>query len=565
MHQLSNSVTIMFIACAIPVIRKWRKKEKNMNKLYCADNLEILRQYIPDESVDLIYIDPPFNSKRNYNIFFDDKEIRAQRMAFEDTWTLKNVQNSMSDLDRPQTENIYTLLKAYQKVASSAFPYLVMMALRIIELHRVLKSTGSFYLHCDPTMSHYLKTVCDVIFCIKGGDFRNEIVWQRNTSHNDGKKFGCVHDIILFYAKGETFTYNRIEILRNEEELAKRFPLIEPKTDRRYCLDNLAAAGQGPARQFGDRLIEPPNGNHWRYSQENIDKHLANGRIVFTGKGVPRYKRYADDITGKPIQDIWTDFMGIASQSSERLGYPTQKPLALLERIIKASSNEGDLVLDAFCGCGTTVDAAEKLKRRWIGIDISPFAVKLIENRLTKEYNSVLSKYEVLGLPVDTKTAIELWEKNPFAFQDWWITKFEAFSATFGTKGADKGIDGIAQYLVDHDGNTIKAAFQVKGGKVQSRDIDALLGAMVKHKCVLGVFLSIRPLTAPMLETIADSGHVTAFNKNYPKLQSLTLDEFFSGKTLHLPPMNITFRKPATVNLKPQIALTSDWIGEKHE
>jgi len=585
LHQLSNSVTIMFIACAIPVIRKWRKKEKNMNKLYCADNLEILRQYIPDESVDLIYIDPPFNSKRNYDIFFDDKEIKAQRIAFEDTWTFKNVQDSMSELNTIETENIHLLLMTYAKVAPSAFPYLVMMALRIIELHRVLKSTGSFYLHCDPTMSHYLKTVCDAVFGCQ--NYYNEISWKRTSSHNRAKRWGPVHDVIFYYSKSDKVTWNRVLQGLDEGYLKSFYKYTDEKGT--YRIDNLT----GPGTRTGDsgkpwRSIDPSlKARHWEpppdralpewfvfpenYSQMSVQERLdvldAQGLISFPKKdnGIPSFKRYLSENSGAAIQDMILDIQPISAQASERLGYPTQKPLALLERIIKASSNEGDLVLDAFCGCGTTVDAAEKLKRRWIGIDISPFAVKLIENRLTKEYNSVLSKYEVLGLPVDTKTAVELWEKNPFAFQDWWITKFEAFSATFGTKGADKGIDGIAQYLVDHDGNTIKAAFQVKGGKVQSRDIDALLGAMVKHKCVLGVFLSIRPLTAPMLETIADSGHVTAFNKNYPKLQSLTLDEFFSGKAFQLPPMNITFRKPATVNLKPQIALTSDWIGEKHE
>ncbi|OQX01578.1 MAG: hypothetical protein BWK80_59680, partial [Desulfobacteraceae bacterium IS3] len=466
-----------------------------------ADNLEILRQYIPDESVDLIYIDPPFNSKRNYNIFFDDKEIKAQRIAFEDTWTFKNVNDSMSELNTIGTENIHLLLLTYAKVAPSAFPYLVMMALRIFELHRVLKPTGSFYLHCDPTMSHYLKTICDVIF---GKDnFRNEIIWSYKRYTAFSNRFQRLHDVILFYSKTDIVLFNDIR-----EDYADK----SGKADSHYKQDE--------------------DGKWYRWQKR---------------KGQEPYKIYLSE--GRRTGDVW-DISIINASAKERLGYPTQKPLALLERIIKASSNEGDIILDAFCGCGTTVDAAESLKRRWIGVDISPIAINLIENRLKKEYNLALSEYEIIGLPVDKKTAIDLWKKNPFAFQDWWITKFNAFSAAFGSKGADKGVDGIALYQVDHSGNTVRAAFQVKGGKVQSKDIDALWGAMNKHNCELGVFLTIEPLTKPMQETIANSGSVSFPNFSFPKLQSLTLDEFFSGKQLKLPFLNITFRS-AKILIKP--------------
>jgi len=469
-----------------------------MNKLYCADNLEILRQYIPDESVDLIYIDPPFNSKRNYNIFFDDKEIKAQRIAFEDTWTFKNVQDSMSELNTIGTENIHLLLMTYAKVAPSAFPYLVMMALRIFELHRVLKPTGSFYLHCDPTCSHYLKTICDVIF---GKDnFRNEIIWSYKRYTAFSNRFQRLHDVILFYSKTDIVLFNDIR-----EDYADK----SGKADSHYKQDE--------------------DGKWYRWQKR---------------KGQEPYKIYLSE--GRRTGDVW-DISIINASAKERLGYPTQKPLALLERIIKASSNEGDIILDAFCGCGTTVDAAESLKRRWIGVDISPIAVNLIENRLQETYGNDLSGYDILGLPVDKHTAIDLWKKNPFAFQDWWITKFNAFSAAFGSKGADKGVDGIALYQVDHSGNTVRAAFQVKGGKVQSKDIDALWGAMNKHNCELGVFLTIEPLTKPMLETIANSGSVSFPNFSFPKLQSMTLDEFFSGRQLKLPSLNITFRRAKTV------------------
>ncbi len=472
-----------------------------MNTLYLGDCLYVLRENVPDESVDLIYIDPPFNSKRDYNMFFDDKEIQSQRIAFEDTWTLKNIQDSLQELHTLEHENLWALLIVYQKVAPHAFPYLTMMSLRLLELHRVLKPTGSFYLHCDPTMSHYLKTVCDILF---GEDnFQNEIVWhygQRTDTHK--KHFSRKHDVILFYSKSEFTNLNSITSPWERQEF------IEHRHD--------------------------------------VKKDEDGREFIWTdgGKKGERYKRYVEDvlIEGKPMDDVW-DLPILNSAAKERLGYPTQKPKALLERIIKASSNEGDVVLDAFCGCGTTIDAAEGLHRKWIGIDISPIAVSLIKRRLQSTYKKSLSEFEIRGIPVDEQSAIKLAKENPFAFQDWWITEFEAFSSTFGTKGADKGVDGIALYALDNKGTTLRTAFQVKGGEnVQSKDIDALLGAMQKHKCEMGVFLSAAKPTKPMLDTTAKSGFVKVPGFEYPKLQIITLEEYFKGKRPKLPQTNITFK-----------------------
>ena len=275
-----------------------------MNFLHLGDCLDVLRSETPDESVDLIYIDPPFNSKRNYNIFFDDKDIQTQRTAFEDTWSLKNIQDSLAELQSLQTEKIHRLLITYSEVAPFAFPYLVMMSLRIIELHRVLKPSGSFYLHCDPTMSHYLKTVCDIIFVRK--NFRNEIIWCYKLGGRPQKGFPKKHDIILFYSKTEDFN-------------------------------------------FYDNSVRVP--------------YESDGGYIKTGRKIVKGKVYKVNPLGKVPEDWWF-ISALNRQSKERLGYPTQKPEALLERIIKASSNEGDTVLDAFCGCGTTVDIAEGLKRQ---------------------------------------------------------------------------------------------------------------------------------------------------------------------------------------------------------
>lgn len=466
------------------------------NQLYLGDCLNILRDCVKDESVDLVYIDPPFNSKRNYNIFFDDKEIHTQRVAFEDTWSYKNVSESLLELQTVKNEKLHTLLNAYQAVAPQVFPYLVMMTGRILEFHRVLKSTGSFYLHCDPTASHYLKTICDAIFGTK--NVRNEIIWSYKKWAVSQKMFSRNHDVILFYAK-------------NVDD--QKFSIL------------LQERAESTLKRFGNKKIV--------------------SAIDSSGKRVPS-QMLTEESEGVKMGDVW-DIPILAPVSKERLGYPTQKPKALLERIICASSNEGDLVLDGFCGCGTTIDAAEGLKRQWVGIDISPVAIALMKRRLQDSYKTELSKFVVRGIPEDKISAEKLWEQNPFAFQDWWITEFDVFSTTFGTKGADKGVDGLGMYLVPGVEQPIKAAFQVKGGAVQSKDIDALWGSMQKHKCELGVFLSIKPPTKPMLETVANSGYYSAASFNYPHLQILTLEEFFSGKQLNLPKTNITFKSAQTI------------------
>ncbi len=524
-----------------------------MNTLYLGDCLNVLRDNVPDESVDLIYNDPPFNSKRDYNIFFDDKEIQTQRIAFEDTWTLKNIQDSLAELHTLKTDNLYFLLLTYQKVAPHAFPYLTMMSLRILEMHRVLKPTGSFYLHCDPTMSHYLKTVCDIIFGEK--NFRNEIVWKRTTAHNDPGRYGANIDTILFYTKSDNWKWNEI-YLEHGEKYISRFK-NKDRDGRLWQDDNLTAKGlSGGGYEYEYKGAK----SLWRVPLETMKKLDAEGKLHFTNKGGIRLKRYLDNNKGIVLQALWDDISPINSQAKERLGYPTQKPKALLERIIKASSNEGDTVLDGFSGCGTTIDAAEGSHRNWIGIDISPIAISLVKRRLLDTYGEHLSKFEVRGTPTDEQSAIELWKQNPNAFQDWWLTEFEVFSTTFGTKGADKGIDGIAQYLTDpKTQNVIRAAFQVKGGvHIQSKDIDALLGAMDKHKCELGVFLTIAEPTKPMLDTIASSGFIEIPGFKIPRLQILTLEDYFKNKLLKLPKYNITFKAAQLKGKKKQNQIKLD-------
>ncbi len=531
-----------------------------MNTLYLGDCLNVLRDNVPDESVDLVYIDPPFNSKRDYNIFFDDKEIQTQRIAFEDTWTLKNIQDSLAELNILKTENLYYLLLTYRKVAPYAFPYLTMMSLRILELHRVLKPTGSFYLHCDPTMSHYLKTVCDIIFGER--NYRNEITWKRAIAHSDAKnKFADVNDIILFYSKSKLFNFFPQFNLHSEEYVKNFYRFNDNDGRGDYQLDNMTSPNPRPNMMYEWLGFPfPPKG--WRYQKKTMQQLHNEGRIYYPKKKDgsfdyskrPRLKRYLNEQKGTIISNNWDDIIPLQANEKERLGYPTQKPKALLERIIKASSNEGDTVLDSFCGCGTTIDAAEGLHRNWIGVDISPIAISLIKRRLKDTYGEHLNKFEVRGTPTDEQSAIELWKQNPFAFQDWWLTEFEVFSTTFGTKGADKGIDGIAQYLTDPKiQKVIRAGFSVKGGQnIQSKDIDALLGAMDKHKCEIGVFLTIAEPTKPMLDTIAGSGFVEIPGFKIPKLQILTLNDYFRNKFPKLPSVNITFKAAQLKGKKKQ-------------
>src|SRR3972149_9850644 len=536
-----------------------------MNTLYLGDCLNVLRDNVPDESVDLIYNDPPFNSKRDYNIFFDDKEIQTQRIAFEDTWTLKNIQDSLAELHTLKTDYLYFLLLTYQKVAPHAFPYLTMMSLRILEMHRVLKPTGSFYLHCDPTMSHYLKTVCDIIFGEK--NFRNEIIWKRKTGRGEtnqkSNRFGVSTDILLFYGKSKLAGLNpqfSFDAAGYQEYVDKFFTLTD-ENGRKYAIDNLASPSPRPNLKYSYKGYSPPE-NGWAISKEKMEQWDNEGRLHFPEdkNGRIRRKRYLDELQGKPIQNLWDDIKPISSQSKELLGYPTQKPKALLERIIKASSNEGDTVLDGFSGCGTPIDAAEGSHRNWIGIDISPIAISLVKRRLLDTYGEHLSKFEVRGTPTDEQSAIELWKQNPNAFQDWWLTEFEVFSTTFGTKGADKGIDGIAQYLTDpKTQNVVRAAFQVKGGiHIKPEHIDALRGAMENHKCELGIFLTITEPTKQMLDIIASSGFVKIPGYEIPRLQILTLEDYFKNKLLKLPKYNITFKAAQLKGKKKQNQMKMD-------
>ncbi len=337
--------------------------------------------------MDLIYLDPPFNSARNYNVLFRDesgKFSEAQIEAFEDTWHWSHqAEQTYQELVTGAPDRVSRMIAALRDLVGTneMMAYLVMMAARLVELHRVLKPTGSIYLHCDPTASHYLKIVMDAIF--GPTHFRTEIVWKRTGAHSDTRQgrrqHGRIHDIILFYTKGDNYTWNPLYTAYDPEYVKEFYRHVEPQTGRRYQLDNLTAAKPGGDTSYEWKGVRPYVGRYWAYSRAKMEEFERQGRLAYTKTGMPRYKRYLDEMPGIGPQDLWIDIPPIAAQASERLGYPTQKPMALLERIISASSNPGDIVLDPFCGCGTAVAAAQKLGRLWIGIDVTHLAIALIK------------------------------------------------------------------------------------------------------------------------------------------------------------------------------------------
>jgi len=516
------------------------------NILYYGDNLDVLRKYVLNESVDLIYLDPPFNSKADYNILFKEptgEESAAQIQAFSDFWHWdKNVEKTYLELqeDPKFTDTIQSLHRLLGR--NDMMAYLVMMTIRLRELHRVLKPTGSIYLHCDPTASHYLKIIMDLIFGAK--NFRNEIIWQRFTFHADAQRYGRVHDILLFYTKTDEY-YWKTQYGEHKEAYKKSHFTHTDPNGRVYRLDNAIAKGQGPPRYFNGKLLEPPVGTHWRWSQENIDCLIKQGVIVFTKTGRPAVKRYLD--TAKPaIHSIWTDIPPINSMSKERVGFQTQKPIKLLERIVESSCPEDGLVLDPFCGCGTTILATQKLHRKWIGIDITHLAISIIKSRLKEMYLVANRDYKVIGEPVDLASATKLMEYDPtgYQFQCWAVSRLDARPTNpDGKKGADKGVDGWLFFREGDDPNLRKIVVQAKGGThIGANIVRDLLGTVQNTKSAMGILITLHEPTQPMKEAAMEAEYYesSVWKEKYPKIQIITIEELFSGKRPKLPLTLIT-------------------------
>ena len=517
------------------------------NKLFFGDNLRVLREHIPAESVDLIYLDPPFNSSASYNILFKEQtgeRSAAQITAFEDTWHwTEESETLLRELVTSAPEAIAKLIQALHTflTRSDMMAYLVMMTPRLIELHRVLKSTGSIYLHCDTTASHYLKLVLDAIF---GADrFTNEIIWQRSLPHgNTLKKYGSSHDVILFYRKGDSAIWNGSFLPHRPEYIAQFYKYVEPD-GRRYRL--ISCINPNPNRP---NLTYEWKGvtKVWKYTRERMKRMDDDGLLVYSKNGIPQYKGYLDDMRGTLQQDVWTDIPPLMGSAQERLGYPTQKPEALLERIIKASSNEGDLVLDPFCGCGTSISVAERLHRRWMGIDITHLAISLIKNRLHDTFDKELAAFDILGLPTDLPGAAALAEQDRYQFQWWALGMVDGRPAQDKKKGRDTGIDGYIYFFDDNSSQAKKIIIQVKSGHVQSADIRDLKGVIEREKATLGVFITLKSPTREMLkEAIASGFYDSEFFGTFPKLQILTITDILEGKKILYPRLTATTFKRA--------------------
>lgn len=457
-----------------------------VNQLYYGDNLEVLRRYIKSESVDLCYIDPPFNSKRNYNQIYNNigGDDKAQAQAFIDTWewddhAIHGIEEIITNYNGKFTHQCIALIIGLRNVlgTGSLLAYLVSMTLKITEIHRILKPTGSFYLHCDPNASHYLKLVLDAVFCSQGGEFQNEIIWSYKTGGATKKRFARKHDVIFFYTKTKKYLFN-------------------PQKEKSYMM-----------HKYG-----------FKKSDFQIDKETGlQYSMVFQ-------------------KDVF-DIPSIGSESSERLGYPTQKPEALLERIIKASSNENDTILDAYCGCGTTVAVCQRLDRKWIGIDITYQSISLILKRLEDSFGKeVLQTIKLHGIPKDIESATALANKaddrTRKEFEKWAILTYTDNRGIIKTKkGSDQGVDGIAYFQGDQN-EPEKIIFQVKSGKVKSGDIRDLIGTMTLENASIAIFITLENPTKDMIKTAKSAGFYQSkyMSQSCDKIQLVTVQDIIENQ-----------------------------------
>jgi len=521
------------------------------NTLYFGDNLDILRRYIRDETVDLIYLDPPFNSNASYNVLFkeeDGTQAASQIQAFEDTWHWADAAKLFHETVR-QGGPVADALMAFQRLLGTnpMLAYLTMMAPRLVELRRVLKPTGSLYLHCDPTASHYLKVLLDAVF--GPVNFVNQIHWKRTSAHSDTKQgsrhYGRQTDHILYYRKTDNATWNTLYVPYDEKYVASFYRYVEPDTGRRYRLSDMT--GPGGAAKGCPRYEILGVTRYWRYTRERFERLIEEGRVHQSAPGrVPQEKRYLDEMPGVSLQDLWADIPPIGPQAQERLGYPTQKPEALLERIINASSNPGEVVLDPFCGCGTTVAAAEKLGRRWIGIDVTHLAITLMKQRLGDG-----PEYDVIGEPQSVADAEALAHQDRHQFQLWALGLVKARPIEV-KKGADKGVDGripFNQGAVKGKDQYTHAVIQVKSGHVNSGTIRDLVGTVNREHAALGVLVTLQPPTRDMRDEAATAGfYVLPYDetKKYPRIQILTIEDLLVHKRqIECAPLHYTSRSYA--------------------
>jgi len=522
------------------------------NRLYYGDNLDILQRYIKDESVDLIYLDPPFNSNRDYNAFLSDtrgQKAEAQLQAFKDTWLWDDEAVTAYTNIVEAGGRVSMVMQAFKMMlgGSRMLAYLSMMAPRLVSLRRVLKPSGSIYLHCDDTANHYLKLLMDAIFGIE--NFREEIQWKRTSSHNDSKGYMHLNDKILFYA-GADHTWNPL-FLGHDEDYLKKFYRFNDERGR-YRHDHIIRSksmGKRPNLTYEYKNYTPEFG--WRMLREKVEALDQDDRIAWSSSGRPYLKRYLEEQKGTLVSNIWIDIPPLSAQAKEKLGYPTQKPEKLLERIIRISSNEGDVVLDPFCGCGTAVAVSQRLKRNWIGIDITCLATNLIKRRLSDSFSAEAGKdYRVIGEPTTLSDAETLAKEEPFQFQYWSLGLVGARPEPKEEKRgkADRGIDGR---LFFHDegkgGKTKQIIFSVKGVETNKpAHVRELRGVIERENAEIGVFIILNDSTKDMRAEAAEAGFYQSAWGKHPRIQILTIQDLLDGKRIDFPPaqgVNVTFKQ----------------------
>ena len=533
-----------------------QKAPKPENHLYYGDNITIM-QRMPKYCVDLIYLDPPFNSKQNYNLIYKNMTglpVPDQAEAFCDTWEMdaekEELAKTMPILMREHgVENYYVdfwriWINALRHTQPHLLAYLIYMVQRLLHMKSILRPTGSIYLHCDPTASHYIKVMMDGIFGHK--NFQNEIIWKRTGAHGNSMRWGPVHDVLLFYTASDKFTWNKVHQPYERGYIEEKYR----QKDGRGNFQDVSLTGPGATKGESGmpwREYDPTNlGRHWAIpkaigegiagfpemtTQEKLDA-LDGANLIYWPKarkgseGFPRVKQYPG--AGNPIQDVLTDIAALNSQADERLGYPTQKPVALLDRIIQASSNKGDIVFDPFCGCGTTIYSAVKNERHWVGCDIAILSIKLVREILTGERYRLVEgvHFDVDGIPVSVEQAEELFKRDPFQFEHWIVERVGGFPTK---KTGDKGIDGRMYF--ETQGGFKAMVLSVKGGKLRPTDVRDLVGVLSgEDDTEMAGFLSLQEPSKAMREAGAKAGQYTYEGVKYDRVQFLTAKDILEGK-----------------------------------
>lgn len=523
-----------------------------INKLWYGDNLTIMQEHLGKHSVDLIYLDPPFNSKQNYNLLYKTmtgKPVPEQVEAFCDTWEMdaqkEAIARTMPVLMREAGVEDYYVdfwrlwMQALRQTQPHLLAYLIFMVQRLLHMKSILRPTGSIYLHCDPTASHYIKVMMDGIFGHE--NFQNEIIWKRTSAHSSAKRYGPVHDVILFYSAGSKFTWNPT-FGSYDPQYVDAFYTHRDDDGRAWRRSDLTGAGvrNGETGLEWRGIDVTAKGRHWAYVPSTLEKMDADGKIHWPKKagGTPMMKRYLDEQKGVPLQDVWTDIKPIHNMAADRLGYPTQKPIELLDRIIQSSTNPGEVVFDPFAGCGTTIYSAVKNDRKWIGCDIAILSVKLVREVLTEKYRLVEgSNFVVDGIPTSVEGAQELFNHDPSTFQNWFVERVGGFPMS--RKSGDRGIDGRI-YFETGDGLR-EMMIQVKGGKhVRPTDVRDLRGVLERESnAELAGFLSIAPPTKAMLSEAAEAGTFQYQGREYPRIQFLTTHDVLADKREFIMPTRV--------------------------